>query len=80
MLIILLFSVHPPTLAAEDEGRHGEDERRGQEDEQSEHCEYSHHLTSVEEDGHPGVAQAAATLPGVVVAEQKVSLLVCHCQ
>ena len=78
MLVILLFSVHPPTLAAEDEGRHGEDERRGQEDEQPEHREYSHHLTSVEEDGHPGVAQAAATLPGVVVAEQEVSLLVRH--
>ena len=39
------FSLLLPTLAAEDQGRQGEDEWRGQEDQQPEHRKYANNLT-----------------------------------
>ena len=38
------FSLLLPTLAAEDEGCQGEDQGRGQEDQQPEHREYANNL------------------------------------
>ena len=39
------FSLLLPTLAAENQGRQGEDQGRGQEDQQPEHRKYANNLT-----------------------------------
>ena len=64
-----------PALAAENHGREEEDEGGGHHQQDSEHGEDADHLSPVQDDGAPGVAQLPPAGAGVVVTEQEVSLV-----